>query len=202
MKFQEDLSEFWDDLYVNGSAGWDLGGVTPVFEQLAGELKPGRLCILGCGRGYDAIMFAKKGFQVTAVDFSPEAVREVRNLAAGENISIDVLEADIFSLVPEFMDTFDYVVEQTCFCAINPARRAEYEALVRQLLIDGGQLVGLWFPLDKNIEDGGPPHGTGIDEVKALFSKGWSVLKEEYPALSIEPRKGREYLIIFQKDRI
>ena len=91
------------------------------------------------------------------------------------------------------------MIEQTCFCAIHPNRRKEYEKLVRSILKPGGKLVGLWFPLDKTQEEGGPPWGTTIDEVKSTFNSGWKIEKEEFPSQSVGPRKGREKLIIFKK---
>jgi hypothetical protein len=53
--------------------------------------------------------------------------------------------------------------------------------------------------LDKKIDEGGPPWGTTIEDVKSIFNSGWSIEKEEFPSLSITPRKGREKLIVFKK---
>ena len=33
---------------------------------------------------------------------------------------------------------FDYVIEQTCFCAIDPKRREQYERLVYHILNSNG----------------------------------------------------------------
>ena len=140
--FQEDNFQFWEDIYLDNDAGWDLGRVTPVFESIAQEMNKGKLCIVGCGCGYDVIMFAKQGFDVTAVDFAPFPVQAIRRMALGSS---------------------------------------------------------LWFPLDKHIDEGGPPYGTTIGEVKSVFNIGWEIEKEEFPDLSIEPRKSREKLIIFKK---
>lgn len=194
----EDQPQFWEDIYLADDTGWDLNGPTPVFKHLAESLERGRVCIIGCGRGYDAIMFAKKGFDVTAVDFAPSAIRALQELAKQEMVDVNAVQRDIFSLVPEFQRSFDYVVEQTCFCAIHPKRRKEYEVLVKAILKSGGKLIGLWFPLDKLLDEGGPPYGTNINEVKSIFNIGWKIEKEEFPDLSIEPRKGREKLIIFK----
>ena len=192
-------SQFWEDIYLENDTGWDLKGVTPFFDSISIELIQGKVCILGCGRGYDAIMFAKKGFDVTAVDFAPTPISELNKLAIEKSVTIATVQDDIFSLVDKFPDTFDYVIEQTCFCAIHPNRRKEYEILVRTILKPGGKLVGLWFPLDKSQEEGGPPFGTTIDEVKSIFNSGWMIEKEESPLQSVESRKGREKLIIFKK---
>lgn len=193
-------SQFWDDIYLENDTGWDLKGVTPFFDSISNELIQGKVCILGCGRGYDAIMFAEKGFDVTAVDFAPTPISELNKLAIQKSVIITTVQDDIFSLVEKFPDTFDYVIEQTCFCAIDPNRRKEYETLVRTILKPGGKLVGLWFPLDKSQEEGGPPFGTTIYEVKSIFNSGWKIEKENFPSQSVEPRKGREKLIIFKKN--
>ena len=43
---QEDNFQFWEDIYLDNDAGWDLGGVTPVFESIAQEMNKGKLCIV------------------------------------------------------------------------------------------------------------------------------------------------------------
>ncbi len=195
----EDKVQFWEDIYLADDTGWDLNGSTPVFQSLAKSLKRGKLCIIGCGRGYDAVLFAKNGFEVTAIDFAPSAINALQDLAKKENARIDILQKDIFLMLPEFHETFDYVIEQTCFCAIHPSRRREYEKLVWNILKANGELVGLWFPLDKNINEGGPPYGTTVNEIKSIFNDGWIIKKEDFPIHSIKPRKNREKLIIFKK---
>ena len=191
---------FWENIYLEDDAGWDLNGVTPVFHHLSNSLDVGSVCIVGCGRGYDAVQFAKKGFQVTAVDFAPTAITAVSKLAREESVILSTVQDDIFELPKLFKEEFDYIIEQTCFCAIHPSRRQEYERLVKTILKPNGKLIGLWFPLDKTLEEGGPPWGTTIEEVKSIFANRWTIEKEEFPDLSIEPRKGREKLIIFRKE--
>ena len=71
--------------------------------------------------------------------------------------------------------------------------------MVYHILKTKGELVGLLFPLDKDLKEGGPPYGTTIDEVKSVFNVGWEIEKEEFPDLSIEPRKNREKLIILKR---
>ena len=199
MVYKEDDTQFWEDIYLDDDAGWDLGRVTPVFDDMADQLSRGKVCIVGCGNGYDAVMFAQKGFEVTAVDFAPSAVIKLETMSNKENVNVQILQSDIFALTPEYDSVFDYVIEQTCFCAVNPLRRQEYERLVYKILKPGGKLIGLWFPLDKTIEDEGPPWGITIDEVKSIFKNGWIIEREEFPEISIRTRKNREKLIIFGK---
>ena len=197
--YKENHPQFWEDIYLEDDAGWDLGESTPVFDKISDALPLGKVCIIGCGRGYDAVMFAQKGFEVTAIDFAPSAISTLQSLASGAGVMINIVETDIFLLTSQFSCEFDYVIEQTCFCAINPSRREEYEQLVKTIIKPNGKLIGLWFPLDKPMDDGGPPWGTTISEVKSIFYDGWKIEKEEFPELSISPRKNREKLIIFKR---
>ncbi|MBI88780.1 MAG: SAM-dependent methyltransferase [Candidatus Marinimicrobia bacterium] len=197
-KNKEEFSEFWENIYLEGDAGWDLGGPTPAFVELSNNLKKGKVCIIGCGRGYDSIVFAKKGFKVTAVDFAPTAISSLNKMVAKENVNVRVIKDDIFNLLPQFQNYYDYVIEQTCFCAIHRSRRKEYEILVKGLLKRDGLLVGLWFPMDKSIDEGGPPYGVTEKEVKSIFQVGWEIIKEEFSEFSVKPRIGREKLIIFK----
>ena len=192
-------SEFWEACYESEMDGWDIGGPTPVFERLATKIPKGRICVIGCGRGYDAVTFAKAGFEVTAIDFAKTAVLASRENARKEEVEMTVLHEDFFDLPDELHDQFDYVLEYTCFCAISPERRFEYDRVIWQLLKPKGKLLGLFFPLDKNIDEGGPPWGVNISELHALFGLHWNLESEEMPKDSIEPRADREIMMIWKK---
>ena len=192
-------SNFWENRYKKEEIGWDLGAETPVFKALSDTLDTGKVCILGCGNGYDAILFSKKGFSVTAVDFAETPIHNLETNARSLSLSIETIKKDIFDLTPDYSSQFEYIIEQTCFCAIDPLKREQYSNLVYDLLKVGGKLIGLWMPLDKDIDEGGPPFGVKEDEIKMLFSNKWKITADYFPNQSIEARKGREKLIIFEK---
>lgn len=147
---------FWDQSYIDGLTGWDLCEPTPVFERLAanGRFPPGEMIVLGAGRGHDARLFARAGFTVTAVDFADEAVKAMRE-SADPAAPVEIVQADIFNLPGEMNGRFDYILEYTCFCAIDPTRRAEYADLTARLLKHGGLIIALAFPISRHV--GGPP---------------------------------------------
>ena len=91
-------SSFWEDRYEKGEIGWDLGSETPVFSAISETLKPGSVCILGCGNGYDAISFSKRGFHVTAVDFAETPIKNINNIANNLSLTINTIQKDIFDL--------------------------------------------------------------------------------------------------------
>ena len=190
----------WDENYEQGTSGWDLGKPTPVFQRLLSsrELLPGRMIVLGAGRGHDAREFARHGFQVTAVDFSAQAVSEMHRLAEAD-APVEILQHDIFTLPDTLNHSFDYVLEYTCFCAIDPKRRPAYADLVARLLKPGGMYIDLAFPLDGR--KGGPPFAVSTSEILDLFQRrGFKLIAREKPVDSISARRHAEELFLFQKN--
>jgi len=190
---------FWEENYRSGRTGWDLGMPTPVFRRLAesGKFPPGKMLVLCAGRGYDARLFAELGFKVTAVDFAEEAVKEMQSLNDPED-SMEIIQADLFDL-PVFMEEeFDYILEYTCFCAIDPNRRLDYINSVTSLLKPGGIYIALAFPIGGR--EGGPPFVVSPDElVDPLSDMGFKLLTREVPDNSVPGREGIEELIILKK---
>ncbi len=194
-------SQKWDADYQNGTDVWDLGGPHPTFKRLAasGGFKPGRMLVLGAGRGYDAREFARNGFQVTALDFSQTAVREMGRLSESD-APVELLQHDMFNLPDEMKAAFDYLLEYVTFCAIDPARRAEFADMVKRVLKPGGLYISLAFPLREF--EGGPPFSVSTEQLLELFrARDFNLLKREWPEDSIRPRRGFEELLIFQKTK-
>ena len=190
----------WEADYARNTDGWDLGGPTPIFKRLAesGQFKPGGMIVLGAGRGHDAREFARHGFDVTAVDFASQAVKEMQRLA-DPAAPVEILQHDIFTLPETLNHSFDYVLEYTCFCAIDPNRRTEYADLVTRLLKPQGLYIDLAFPLDGR--KSGPPFAVTEAEIFDLFQKrGFKLLSREKPAESVSARRHAEELFIFQKE--
>ncbi len=190
---------FWEENYRSGRTGWDLGMPTPGFQRLAesGKFPPGKMLVICAGRGYDARLFARLGFNVTAVDFAEEAVKEMQTLVEPD-ISMEVMQADLFDL-PVFMsEEFDYILEYTCFCAIDPQRRADYIHSVSSLLKPGGMYIALAFPIGGR--SGGPPFVVTPDElVEPLSERGFELILREVPEDSVPGREGIEELLILKK---
>jgi SAM-dependent methyltransferase len=193
-------ASFWEESYRSGRTGWDLGMPTPVFKRLAenSRFKPGKMLVICAGRGYDARLFARRGFQVTAVDFAASAVREMKS-KSDPDLSLEVIQADIFDL-PAFMkEEFDYILEYTCFCAIDPQRRVNYIESVSELLKPGGYYIALAFPIGKR--SGGPPFVVTPDElVKPLSARGFKLITREIPKDSVPGREGIEELLVLKKN--
>jgi SAM-dependent methyltransferase len=189
----------WEADYQRKTDGWDLAGPTPALKRLAasGRFAAGRMLVPCAGRGHDAREFARHGFSVMAVDFSPYAVQEMNRLA-DPAAPIEILQHDMFQLPHTLDGSFDYVLQYTCFCAIDPDRRTDYADLIARLLKAGGIYIDLAFPLDGRA--GGPPFAVSEDEIVSLFEgRGFKLTSREELHDSISQRRGAEELLAFRK---
>lgn len=194
-------ADFWEQRYQDGTTRWDLGQGAPPFAHLlsgSGAPKPGNTIVLGSGRGHDVLLFARHGFEVVGVDYAPSAIAAATQAATTHALAAQFIQRDIFELLPEYAQQFDYVVEHTCFCAIDPSLRDRYVTLVNGLLKPGGQLLGLFFTHNR---PGGPPYGTTPAEIQKRFSRCFTVLSLIPAPDSVESRQNEEHLGIFKKCR-
>lgn len=187
-------ADAWDARYRNASTPWDLGEVAPPFVDFlasADAPPPGRLLVPGSGRGHDALYFARQGYNVRGVDIAPTAVSVANERAQSEGLHDKALfeERDLLAMPAEFDGTFDYVVEHTCFCAIDPALRPAYVQAVHRLLKPGGLLIAIFFAHPRA---GGPPFRTDAAEVRRLFSPFFKIEQLAPAVRSHKSRQGEE----------
>lgn len=192
------MSVDWEARYRAGQTPWDLKGPTPVFGRLIteGHLPIGKLLVPGAGLGHDALAFARAGYAVTSVDVAASACADLRARSSAAGVTLDVLEADFFTMTDSA--TYDLMLEQTFYCAIDPSARDAYRDQAHRLLKPGGLLFGLFFPLEAR-NAAGPPHVVRPDELRASLSERFELLHEEWPADSIKPRAGNEILQIWRR---
>ena len=143
------------------------------------------------------MLFAQHGFDVTAIDFSSEAIKHARQLADKEGVAIEFVQEDVFDYSLGLSDEFDYVVEYVTYCAIEPSRRAEFAAMIPSLMKPSGRFIALFFPLDDR--PGGPPFAVSMDEIQRLFGKKLELASIEAPQNSVSPRKGKELMTVWRK---
>ena len=139
--------EYWENAYKTGDMAWDIGGPTPIFSQWINmQNNPLSICVLGAGNGWDALNFAEKGHNVTAVDFAESAIKNIRIGAEELGVKINLLHLDIFDLGNLYPTSYDIVLEYTCYCAIDPTRRNDYINIVNLILKQDGKFVAIFFP--------------------------------------------------------
>jgi SAM-dependent methyltransferase len=194
--------EFWENLYQTRKTPWDLGKPAPplqTFLKSPYAVSPGRMAVLGCGKGFECLLFAQNGFEVTGIDFAPSAVEETtkRLHEAGLLGTKGYLLQRNFFDIHEYFGYYDYVLEHCSFCAIDPSMRRTYAWTIRDLLRPGGKFISLWWLVPDR--PGGPPFPVHKGEIFDLFGHMFTVDIAYEPKDSVKERMGQEYLTVMTK---
>ena len=191
--------EFWENRWVEKQTGWDIGYASPAikFHFQTTSNHEVKILIPGCGNAYEAEEIYALGFKhLYIIDISESAIESFKKRCP--NFPEDqIICADFFtSKELDQIGPFDFVVEQTFFCAINPERREDYCKRMTELLAETGSIVGLLFnfPLET-----GPPFGGSKEEYLERFNRYFDSVEISDCENSIEPRKGREFWIHISK---
>lgn len=137
----------WDALYAGDETPWDMGRPSPPLEHLLHEraLPDGRVLVPGCGRGWEVELLARAGHEAVGLDLSPLAIEQARR-RIGPLPGATLLAADFFAepdkLAPH---SFDWVFDQTFYCALPPDRCRAYARVAHDLVRPGGQWLILAF---------------------------------------------------------
>jgi len=188
--------EFWSELYQNKQVRWDLEEPSPVLGELFKKIDFHQKSALvpGCGPGHDAAELARRQAHVTAVDISPEAIKLARSRYADLN-SISWVTEDVFKLKSLLHEKFDFVVEHTCYCAVDPHRQ-ELVNTWSMLIKPGGWLIGIFFVFDR---PQGPPFGATEYEIRRSLQSDFKFLYWSRKVPSIPEREGMELAVIAEK---
>jgi len=173
--------EFWNGKYSDKSY---LYGTKPnVFLARLAEFVPAGATVLeaACGEGRNTVYLAGRGFRVTGVDFSSEALWKARALARRSDVYPQFIEADLASFRPAIR--FDAAV--TAFLHGEPAQRQVYYRLLQTVVCAGGWVLGEWFRPEQRTEgysSGGPPSPEAMvtaEELREAFAEWHIELLEE-----------------------
>ena len=114
------------------------------------------------------------------------------------NISINILNNDIFDM-RKYYGYFDMILEYTFFCAIPPSQRMKYIETVFKLLKNNGTFIGILLPINKILNEGGPPFGVNLSKTLDMFLEYFKIIDCYDSPLSIEPRVGNEKFVYMKK---
>ncbi len=176
---------FWDERFEQGHTPWDLHGVPVEFQQFIAGMAPCPTLVPGCGNGWEAGWLFERGWPVTAIDFSPQAVASARR-ALGPAAAI-VREADFFAYTPEPACALIY--ERAFLCALPPTLREAYAERVAALLPPRGLLAGYFFLGDKR---GGPPFAMPASELDALLGPAFERIEDRPSVAPLPVFEGQE----------
>jgi SAM-dependent methyltransferase len=166
----ERLAESEDEYFRNHPLlAADVGMLDAEFQA------PGSLVDLGSGSGRLSLHFARRGFEVVAVDLSRPMLRVLRRKAINQGLLIQAIEANLCDLrfLPE--SRFAYALSMFSTLGMIRGCNARRKALAEtfRILRPGGRLAlhahNLWLNL-------GNPQGR-----RWLLSEVWRALHERHP---------------------
>ncbi len=136
----------WEERYRKGEL-LDRPG-SPLLEEVwrLWPAPPGRALDLACGPGRHAIEFARRGWQVTAIDAAPTAIRRLKERASALGLRVDARVADL-EATPELIEpqSFDVIAD---FCYLQ----RDLFPRLRAALRPGGLLVAELLLVDPRPE--------------------------------------------------
>lgn len=179
---------YWEQRYIQSDTPWDIGRVSAPMRHIIDRLTDKNLRILlpGAGSAWEAGYLLESGFRnITILDWSPAAMARLRKTFP--QIEPDMMVTGDFF---QHSGSYDIILEQTFFCALDPVLRRRYAEKMHELLAPGGMLTGVLFcfPLTED----GPPFGGDEAEYQALFEERFALDTLEACVFSELPRMGRE----------
>jgi SAM-dependent methyltransferase len=181
------MSSAYKLLYLVGFTPWEqMVESPPIAEQISamfareeeGRQPPyGKALDLGCGSGIWAVELAKRGWEVTAVDFVSKALRRARERAEHAGVEVRLIEGDVtklraagvgskYSLLLDFGLFHDELTDEQ--------RSAEGREVSAVASPDASLLVMAWEPGRRFVL----PRGASRGDIEQAYPE-WKLIDEE-----------------------
>jgi len=103
----------------------------------------GRALDIGCGSGTYSIYMAERGYQVTAIDFMPQAITMLQARIAENDLAIEAVQADVGQWSASH--PFDVVLDVGCLHTPGTIELGAYKAQLLNWLLPGGDFILVHF---------------------------------------------------------
>jgi cyclopropane fatty-acyl-phospholipid synthase-like methyltransferase len=157
-------------MYATG-APWDVGKPQQAFVDIADQIR-GSVLDAGCGTGDIALFLARRGNQVTGIDYLEEPIRRAKLKAAERELPVTFLVKDATTL-NEWTERFDNIVDSGLFHVFSDDDRKKYVAGLATVLKSGGRLYLMCFSNEEPGTDG--PRRVTQRELREAFADGWDI---------------------------
>jgi SAM-dependent methyltransferase len=174
--------EAFQSMYA-GQAPWDIGKPQPAFVAVADQIA-GSVLDAGCGTGDHSLYFARRGCQVTGIDFVDEAIQRARKKAEGQNLPVTFLGKDALAL-KGWSERFDNAIDSGLFHVFSNQDRQRYVEGLAAVLKPGGRVFLLCFSDEEPGTMG--PRRVSRQELRDAFASGWVVESIQPVRLEVIP---------------
>lgn len=127
----------WNRRYQGAELVWTAEPNRFLVAETDG-LAPGRALDLACGEGRNAVWLARRGWQVTGVDYSDVAIEKGRRLAEHAGVEVDWIVADLLEYVPHAA-RYDLVV--ALYLQVPAAERQRIVRRAAEAVAPGGTFL-------------------------------------------------------------
>ena len=191
----------WQRRYEQDDTPWDKGAPAPALMEFLNQKRIlGRVLVPGCGRGHEVrALGTQPNISVVGLDLSAAAIAQAGQLASQSvpDTDINFIVGDFLQLPSKLKHSFDWLVEHTCFCAIDPIQRPDYVRAAASTLRVGGKIFGIFY-LNPDTETG-PPFAVSREELSGLFDSDFSLVEEWVPKATFPGRENRELVRVLGK---
>jgi thiopurine S-methyltransferase len=186
---------YWQERYENDTAAWDLGHASRPLKTFIDNLKDKEISILlpGAGYGHEVLYLYNQGFtNVTVVDVASASLEHLASKLPRDH-GYTLLHQDFFA----HTGSYDLILEQTFYCALELRFRESYFKHMHRLLNKNGMLVGLLFHFEQ--KKPGPPFTCTPEEYKRMAQSYFTICSLEPCTISEPSRAGKELFLQLQK---
>ncbi len=137
--------EQWNQRYQEIDRLW-ISQADPSLVVAVDTLTPGSALDLGCGEGRNSLYLAKRGWNVTAVDFSDVALERLKTAASTAEVSINLVNDDLTEFLKDTKTKFDLVV----IANIHPPSEERFQmySQAKHVVNTGGHIFIIGHHLD------------------------------------------------------
>lgn len=168
--------EYWEKQYQSSGLPWETNRPSSELQRVISDchIQPCRAVEFGCGTGDDAVWLASRGFEVTAVDLSSEAIDQARGLARAAGVSVNFIVADV-TAPGVFSDKYDFFYDCGSYTAVHLDDGPAYRHAIERTCRPGA--LGLVL-MGNALEPGGEDGPTVLEEwqVRAEWSQGFDIV--------------------------
>jgi thiopurine S-methyltransferase len=177
--------EFWHERWSRGEIGFhqhDFNAHMQAFIDRLGVRRGAHVLVPLCGKSRDMLWLLQRGYRVSGVEISPQAVRDffsenrmtptVTDIAGGQRYQVPglaIFRADFFHTELPGAPQVEAVYDRAALVALPAEMRKRYARRLVGLIEPGVRslLVTLDYP---QAEMRGPPFAVPLEEVDALFA--------------------------------
>ncbi|WP_345974169.1 class I SAM-dependent methyltransferase [Sulfurimonas sp. HSL3-7] len=203
-KARQEATSWFDDHYKEANkelsaVAWAKGRTNPLLQEYleTSYPVPSKAIVIGCGLGDDANALYEAGFDVTAIDISPEAIKWAKE-RFGET-TIDFRVADLFDLPQELLGKFDFVFEAFTIQALPLSLRDSVITAIASLMAPYAKVLAVCNAKRDDEYFDGPPWPLTTNELRLFTMKEckeleFSIYEEQSHLSSLKVRA------VFQKE--